>query len=225
MIEDLKDQICKAEIEAEENIKPLKEELTKVKSNKSAFASRNDFEFVQDCIRREDNLKFKITSQWNKYSILKDELSKLNRQKHDLEAEIKLKKDQIKRNNQILAQMNSVLENYKKSQNLKQASIDSNINPNQTEQWFEWGKNSFSETYNYFYKKIIEIDEDFKSLEAEKLKKEMNNVIKAYKKTKSLKRASEIANVNYDKVQYWYKWGSMGFGEENVYFFKNIDEA
>ena len=51
----------------------------------------------------------------------------------------------------------------------------------------------------------------------------MDNVIEAYKKTNSLKEASKRANVSYDTVQYWYEWGFKGFGKENTYFFKKID--
>ena len=121
--------------------------------------------------------------------------------------------------------MDNFLNNYKKSQNLKQAAIESKVSPDLVCQWYEWGKNDFSETSTYFYTKIKEIDDYFKDLEAQKLKKQMDDVIKAYKKTNSLKEASEIANVNYDTVQYWYEWGSKGFGEENTYFFKNITES
>ncbi len=51
----------------------------------------------------------------------------------------------------------------------------------------------------------------------------MDNVIEAYKKTNSLKEASKMVNVSYDTVKYWYVWGSRGFGEENTYFFKNLE--
>ena len=50
----------------------------------------------------------------------------------------------------------------------------------------------------------------------------MDSVIEAYKNTNSLKEASKISNVSYDTVQYWYEWGSKGFGSENTYFFKYI---
>ena len=118
--------------------------------------------------------------------------------------------------------MNTVLENYKKTQNLKRASIDSNINPNYVKQWLEWGKGNFNETYSYFYNQKIKIDDYFKDLEAQKLKKQMDNVIDAYKKTNSLKEAAKIANVDYNTVEYWYEWGSRGFGEENTYFFRKL---
>ena len=222
-ISDLKKQIQKAEINAKSNIKPLKAELAKIKEDKRAYASKNDFESVQACNRREANLKFKIRAQWNEYSILKDNLTKLNKQKSDLESQIKLKSDRIKKNMQILAQMDLVLYNYKKSQSLKQASVDSNIDYNHVQQWYEWGKNSFAETYSYFYEKITEIDECFKAQKVKRLKKQMDDVIEAYRLTKSLKEASKIANVSYDTVQYWYEWGSKGFGEENVYFFQKLD--
>ena len=50
----------------------------------------------------------------------------------------------------------------------------------------------------------------------------MSEIVDAYLKTHSLKEASKIANVSYDTVEYWYKWGSMGFGEENIYFYKKL---
>ena len=221
-IKKLEIEIEKANLEAENNIKPLKIELNQVKKDKSRYASKGDFDSIQDCIRKENNLKFKINAQWNKYSLLKEDLSKLNHEKKNLERQIKLKEDQIKRKNELISQMDTVLENYKKTQNLKQASIDSNINPNYVEQWLEWGKGNFNETYSYFYNQIIETDDYFKDLETLKLKKQMDSVIEAYKKTNSLKEASKIADVSYDTVQYWYEWGSKGFGEENTYFFKKI---
>ena len=33
-----------------------------------------------------------------------------------------------------------------------------------------------------------------------------------------------MTNVSYDTVQYWYEWGSRGFGKENVYFYKNLNK-
>lgn len=222
-IRELENQIEIAEREAENNIKPLKEELIQVKQDKTRFASKNDSDSVQNCIRKENNLKFKINAQWNECSILKDKLFKLNKEKQELEKQIKLEEDKIKRNNEILAQMDEVLKNYRNTQDLKQAAIDSKINPNTVEQWFEWGKSKFNETYSHFYNGIIEIDNYFKDLEAQKLKNQMDDVIEAYRKTKSLKEAAKIAHVNYDTVQYWYEWGSRGFGEENSYFFKKLD--
>ena len=223
-IQNLESEIQKAETEAENNIKPLKEELLQVKQDKRNFASKNDFESVQNCRRRENNLKFKIDAQWNKYSILQNEISKLNKQKQDLESQIKLEEDKIKRNNEITLQMNKVLRNYKKSQNLKQASLDSNINPNYVDQWFKWGEDNLNPTYFYFYNEIKKIDNYFNELKSLKLKKQMDQVIDAYKETHSLKEASKKANVNPDTVQYWYEWGSRGFGSENSYFYKRIDE-
>ncbi len=219
----LESQIREAKREAENRIKPLKDELTQVRKDKKEFAIRNDFDSVQNCRRRENNLKFKMDAQWNKYSMLNNELFKLNQQKSDLERQIKLEEDKIKRNNEICFQMDEVLGNYKRTQNLKQAAVDSKINPNTVEQWFEWDKNGFNETYSYFYNKIIEIDNHFKDLEAQKLKRQMDSVVEAYKKTNSLRDASRIANVSYDTVQYWYEWGSRGFGKENTYFFKKLE--
>lgn len=221
-IKELEIKIKEAKIEAENNIEPLKLELSEVKKDKSKFASKNDFESVQNCIHKENNLKFKINAQWNKYSLLKEELTKLNHKKINLEKQLKLEHDKIKRKEEILTQMNLVLKNYRKTQNLKQASIDSNINPDYTNQWLEWGKNDFNEIYSYFYTKIQEIDTYFKDLESLKLKNQMGHVIEAFRKTDSLKDASKIAKVSYDTVQYWYEWGSKGFGEENTYFYNNI---
>ena len=223
-INKLENQIKKAESEAQDNIAPLKNELAQIKEDKRKYSLKNDFDSVQLCRRKEENLKFKISAQWNKCSLLKNELSKLKQQKSILEHEIKLEEDKIKRNDQILSQMNTVLENYKKTQSLKQAAIDSNINPNNVQQWYDWGKNDFNETYFYFYTQITEIDNYFKDLETQKLKRQMDSVIDAYKKTNSLKEASRIANVSWDTVEYWYDWGSKGFGKENTYFFKKIKE-
>ena len=139
-----------------------------------------------------------------------------------MENSIQLKRDQIRRNEEISAQINLVLANYRKTQNLKQAAIDSKIDPEHVEQWLEWGKNDFNETYAYFYSQILEIDDYFKGLEAQKLKDQMDSVVEAYKKTNSLKEASRIAGVSYDTVEYWYDWGSRGFGEENAYFYRKI---
>lgn len=223
-IKELENRIIEAEREAQNNVKPLNQELSKLKEDKRQYASKNDFDSVQECIRKESNLKFKISAQWNKHSLLKEDLVKLNKKKHVLESKIKLEEDKIKRRDEILSQMNLVLDNYKKSQNLRQAAIDSNIHPDHVKQWFEWGKNNFNETYAYFYTQILEIDNYFKKLEGEKLKKQMDSVVEAYKKTNSLKEACKLADVSYDTVQYWCKWGSMGFGEENIYFYKCIRE-
>lgn len=223
-IQEFENQIQEAKKEAENNINPLNIELTQVKQDKRRYATKSDFESVQNCRRKENNLKFKIDAQWNKYSLLKDELFKLSKQKTELEKQIKLEEDKIKRNNEIKAKMDQVLKNYRKTQNLKEAAIDSNINPDYVEQWYEWGKNDFNETYSYFYTKILEIDNLFKDKESQKIKKQMAAVIDAYRKTNSLKEASKMANISYDTVQYWYEWGSKGFGKENAYFFKKIKE-
>lgn len=217
-------EIRMAEAEAENNIKPLKEELVQLKEDKRNFASKNDFESVQNCRRRENNLKFKIDAQWNRYSLLKEDLSKLKKQKTNLETKIKLEEDKVKRSNQIRSQMDEVLANYKKSQSLKQAALDSNINPNYVTQWHKWGEDNLNETYSYFYNEIKEIDNYFKEMKSQELKKQMDSVVEAYRKTNSLKDAAKIANVNPDTVEYWYEWGSRGFGEENTYFFKKIKE-
>ena len=221
-IEELEVQIANAKSEAEENIMPLEAELKQVKQDKSRYGAKNDFDCVQECRRKEENLKFKISSQWNRYSILKNTLAELKKQKTDLENKIQLKRDRIRRNEAIKSQMNLVLENYRKTQNLRQAAIDAHISPDSAEQWLEWGKNDFNETYSYFYTKKLEIDDEFKDLEAQKLKDDMDRVADAYSKTGSLKRAAEIAHVSSDTVEYWYDWGMRGFGEENTYFYKKI---
>ncbi len=223
-IRELENRIQEAKEEAEDNIKPLKIELDQVKQDKRNYASKNDFESVQNCRRKESNLKFKIDAQWNKYSLLKGDLFKLNQQKTDLEKQIKLEEDKIKRNNEIKARMEQVLNNYRKTQNLKEAAVSSNISHDYVEQWYEWGKGDFNETYSYFYTKITEIDNQLNDKKVQKLKKQMDDVIEAYRKTDSLKEASKIADVSHDTVQYWYEWGSKGFGEENAYFFKKIKE-
>ena len=177
----LESEIRSAESEAEDNIKPLKEDLAQLKEDKRNFASKNDFDSVQMCRRREDNLKFKIDAQWYRYSILKNQLSQLKKQRRNLESKIKLEEDKIKRNNEILAKMDIVLDNYRKSRNLKQAAVDSNINPNTVEQWHEWGANSYNDTYTYFYNGISEIDAHFKDLKSQELKRQMDNVVEALK--------------------------------------------
>ena len=223
-ISDIKNQIKQAEIDAENNIKPLKDELDHLKEDKRKYAMKHDFSSVQALNSREKNIKFKINANWNKYSLLKEDLTKLNKQKQSLENEIQLKKDYIKRNNEILAKMNKVLKNYKKTRILKDAAIESNISYNQAKQWYDWGKQDYDKNCRYFYEKILEIKDYFKDLEAQKLKKQMDDVVNAYRKTNSLKEASKIADVSYDTVKYWYEWGSMGFGEDNIYFFNKLTD-
>ena len=155
-IGELESQIEQEKINAESNIRPLKIQLNQIKQDKTRFASKNDFESVHACRRKEENLKFKINAQWNKFSLLKDELTRLNREKQDLQHQIKLKEDEIKRTNDILSQMNTVLDNYKKTQSLKQAAIDSKISPEHVEQWYEWGSKGFGEENTYFFKKIVD---------------------------------------------------------------------
>lgn len=119
--------------------------------------------------------------------------------------------------------MDLIISNYEKSQNLKDAAIASSVNPDQAEQWLEWGKNDYDESYSYFFKEIQKIDAHQKDLEREKTRKQMDRVIEIYRKTESLKKAAKVARVNYGTVQYWYDWGRRGFGEDNVYFYKNIE--
>ena len=119
--------------------------------------------------------------------------------------------------------MDRVLECYRKTQDLKKSAVESKIQPSSVEQWLEWGKNKFNDTYAYFYNSIVEIDSHFRDMQKAKLKKQMDGVVEAYRKTDSLEEASKLAGVSYDTVCYWYEWGSRGFGEENTYFFKKID--
>lgn len=221
-INDLEAEIEIAKQKAHSNIEPLKNELSRLKEVKRRYAFKNDPDSVRECIRREDNLKFKINAQRNEYLILTDELFKLNTQKEDLEYKIQLEKDKIKKN-QLREKLDLIISNYEKSQNLKDAAIASNVNPDHAEQWLEWGKNDYDESYSYFFKEIQKIDAHQKDLEREKTRKQMDRVIEIYRKTESLKKAAKVARVNYDTVQYWYDWGRMGFGEDNVYFYKNIE--
>ena len=223
-IQSLEKQINQEEINAKNNIKPLAEELEQLKKDKRQFASKNDFESVRACSSRERNLKFKINSQWNKSSMLKNDLAILKKQKLELENKIQLERDRTRKNQDTIAQMDIVLKNYKKTQNLKDAAVMSKIHPDHVQQWYDWGKNEFNETSTYFYQKIMEIDSYFEELKSRELKKQMASVADAYEKTNSLKQASEIAHVRYDTVCYWIEWGSRGFGEENTYFFKKIDK-
>lgn len=68
----------------------------------------------------------------NRYS--KRRFIQIKSRKENMKRQIKLQEDKIKRKNELLSQMNTVLENYKKTQNLKHVSLDSNINPNYVEQ-------------------------------------------------------------------------------------------
>ncbi|MBE6500429.1 MAG: hypothetical protein E7Z80_07810 [Methanobrevibacter thaueri] len=215
-------QIENEKIIAENNIKPLTCELNQVKEDKRKFALKNDFDSIQSCRRREENLKFKINAYWNNYSILKNDLVKLNNQKTALEYEIKLEEDRVRRNNELLAKMDVVLDNYRKTHDLKQAAVDSNINPDYVQQWFEWGENNFNETYNSFYNGVVDIDSYFKKLESEELRNQMDRVVDAYCESGSLEDACEMVGVGYDTVMYWYEWGLRGFGEDNVYFYNRI---
>lgn len=95
-IKELENQISEAEREAENNIKPLNMQLSQLKKDKRQYASKNDFDSVQQCIRKENNFKFKITAQWNKHSLLKEDLVKLNKKKRILEDHINLKRIRLK---------------------------------------------------------------------------------------------------------------------------------
>ena len=101
----------------------------------------------------------------------------MKKKRSNLESQIKLERDKIKRNDEIKSRMDIVLANYEKSRNLTQAAIDSNIDPDHVRQWQEWGRNDFNQTYSYFYSEILKIDEHFRNLESQKLKDDMNRVI------------------------------------------------
>ena len=83
-IESLEGEIKKENKKAEGNIIPLNEELAQIREDKRNFASKNDFESVENCRRRENNLKFRISAQWNRCSLLKEELTRLKKEKTDL---------------------------------------------------------------------------------------------------------------------------------------------
>lgn len=220
----LENNIEKAKIEAEENIKLINTQILEIKENKRKYALKNDFESVQQSNSKIENLKFKINAQWNKYSLLNEELNNLKKQKNNLLNEIKLKEDKNRRNNQIRNQMDKVLTEYKKTHELKKAAIDSNISYETVQHWFDWGKNNYNQTTTYFYNQIREIDDYFKQQEKLKLRKEMDQVIEAYKKTHSLKEASADAGVSYNTVKYWFDWGKNKFGDDNYYFYTEISK-
>lgn len=67
-LNELNIEISDLEKRAEDNVEQLKMELSQFKRDKTIYASKNDFDSVSDCIRREENLKFKISAQWNEAS-------------------------------------------------------------------------------------------------------------------------------------------------------------
>ena len=223
-IEQMEISVSEAEAEALKNIEPLEWELEDLRVEKRKYASKNDFESVQSIIKREDNIKFKISAQWNRSLILKSDLVKLKKSREDLKYQIKLAEDRARRDRDVKSQMDRVIENYRKTGSLEKAAADSKISYDHVMQWYEWGRNDFNETSRYFYDKISDIDDYFRDLEAQKLKSDMDRVADAFKKTGSLKEASETAGVSYDTVKYWYEWGSRGFGEENTYFYRKVSQ-
>lgn len=221
-IDELERQIGEEMRTAQSNTVPLTDELSKLKINKREFAQKGDFDSVEMCRRKEANLKFKINAQWNRSSIMKNDLSKLKKKKEHLESQIRLERDRIRKNKEIKSRMDEVIENYRKSHSLKMAAIDSKINPEYVEQWHDWGKDGHGETYEYFFREIQTIDEEEKRIKALKTRSQMDDVIDLYEKTGSLKEASQIAGIGYDSVQYWYTWGAMNIDENNVYFYRKI---
>ena len=224
-ISQLNDEIKKAESEAEQNIAPLESELSKIREDKRKSAMKNDLESVQQLKSKEANLKFKISAQWNKSNMLKEDLTRLLTKKDEVIAQIKLKEDRIKRDEKITKQMDEVLDHYRNTRSLKEAALSANIRFETVGQWIEWGKNKYNKTGVYFFNEVNAIDDYFKKQDVLKLKNEMDSVIEAYKKSKSLKEACRSAGVSYDTAQYWFSWGRNGFGEENKYFYREIKKA
>lgn len=54
-------------------------------------------------------------------------------------------------------QMDRVIENYKTTKSLEQASKMAEISYDTVKYWYEWGKNGFGEENSYFYKEISKI--------------------------------------------------------------------
>ena len=91
-IRDLEEKIQRARLDAENNIAPLNVELAKIKEDKRNFAYKNDSESVHDCIRKEENLKFKINAQWNEHSMLKMSWQSLKDKRLSLNPESSLRR-------------------------------------------------------------------------------------------------------------------------------------
>ena len=53
--------------------------------------------------------------------------------------------------------MDKVIENYKNTESLEQASKMANVRYDTVKYWYEWGKNGFGEENSYFYKEILKI--------------------------------------------------------------------
>lgn len=57
----------------------------------------------------------------------------------------------------IINQMDRVIENYKNTASLEQASKMANVSYDTVKYWYEWGKNGFGEENSYFYKELSKI--------------------------------------------------------------------
>lgn len=57
----------------------------------------------------------------------------------------------------VINQMDRVIENYKKTESLEQASKMANVSYDTVKYWYEWGRNGFGEENSYFYKEISKI--------------------------------------------------------------------
>ena len=57
----------------------------------------------------------------------------------------------------IINQMDKVIENYKNTESLEQASKMANVSYDTVKYWYEWGKNGFGEENSYFYKDLSKI--------------------------------------------------------------------
>lgn len=57
----------------------------------------------------------------------------------------------------IINQMDRVIENYKNTESLEQASKIANVSYDSVKYWYEWGRNGFGEENSYFYKEILKI--------------------------------------------------------------------
>ena len=57
----------------------------------------------------------------------------------------------------VINQMDRVIENYKKTESLEQASKMADVSYDTVKYWYEWGRNGFGEENSYFYKEISKI--------------------------------------------------------------------
>ena len=57
----------------------------------------------------------------------------------------------------IINQMDRVIENYKNTESLEQASKMANVSYDTVKYWYEWGKNGFGEENSYFYNELSKI--------------------------------------------------------------------